>query len=91
MENNVPVVGKAGWILRLLPDRNFFVKSLEISYDLQETTSTTLAWGFSYILLAPDVQKHLHAELDRVVGSDRLITMDDRPSLPHTNAVIMVN
>lgn len=55
----------------------------------QETTSTTLAWGFSYILLAPDVQKHLHAELDRVVGSDRLITMDDRPSLPHTNAVIM--
>ncbi|KAH7696913.1 Protein CYP-33C11, partial [Aphelenchoides avenae] len=42
-----------------------------------------------YILLAPDVQKRLHAELDRVVGSDRLITMDDRPSLPYTNAVIM--
>ncbi|KAH7698252.1 CYP-33C9 protein, partial [Aphelenchoides avenae] len=55
----------------------------------QETTSTTLAWGFVYILNAPEVQKRLHDELDSVVGADRLITMDDRPSMHYTNAVIM--
>ncbi|KAH7718337.1 CBN-CYP-33C9 protein [Aphelenchoides avenae] len=55
----------------------------------QETTSTTLAWGFAYILHAPEVQKPLHDELDRVIGSDRLITMDDRSNLHYTNAVIM--
>ncbi|KAH7693662.1 CRE-CYP-33E1 protein, partial [Aphelenchoides avenae] len=55
----------------------------------QETTSTTLAWGFVYILQAPEVQKRLHDELDRVIGSDRLITMDDRSNMHYANAVIM--
>ncbi|KAH7719647.1 Protein CYP-33C1 [Aphelenchoides avenae] len=54
----------------------------------QETTSTTLAWGFAYLLHSPENQKRLHEELDRVVGSDRLITNADRPNLPFTNAVI---
>ncbi|KAH7718340.1 Protein CYP-33E1 [Aphelenchoides avenae] len=55
----------------------------------QETMSSTLAWGFAYILHAPEVQKQLHDELDRVIGSARPITMDDRPSLHYTNAVIL--
>ncbi|KAH7709457.1 CBN-CYP-33C9 protein [Aphelenchoides avenae] len=55
----------------------------------QETSSTTLAWTFTYILLHPDVQDRLHEELDAVIGSDRLVTMDDRSSLHYTNAVIM--
>ncbi|KAH7718335.1 Protein CYP-33E1 [Aphelenchoides avenae] len=55
----------------------------------QETTSSTIAWGFTYILLAPEVQKRLHEELDRVVGSNRMITMEDRSQLHYLNAVIM--
>ncbi|KAH7718336.1 Protein CYP-33E2 [Aphelenchoides avenae] len=55
----------------------------------QETTSSTIAWAFTYILLAPEGQKRLHEELDRVVGSNRMITMEDRSQLHYTNAVIM--
>ncbi|KAH7715414.1 CBN-CYP-33C9 protein [Aphelenchoides avenae] len=54
----------------------------------QETTATTLVWGFAYLLHNPEVQKKVHDELDRIIGSDRLITMDDKNSLPYLNAVI---
>lgn len=44
-----------------------------------ETTSKSLGFGFLYLLLNPDVQKKAQEEIDRVVGRDRLISLDDRP------------
>ena len=41
------------------------------------------------MLMHPDVQKRAQEELDRVVGTDRLPTLDDRENLPFVNAVIM--
>ncbi len=38
--------------------------------------------------LYPDIQKKAHAELDAVVGNDRLPDLDDRDSLPYLNALI---
>jgi hypothetical protein len=37
--------------------------------------------------LYPEVQSRAQAELDRVVGSDRLPTFDDRDRLPYVNAL----
>ncbi|KAF8314211.1 cytochrome P450 [Clavulina sp. PMI_390] len=40
------------------------------------------------MLLYPDVQQKAQEELDRVVGNDRLPTVDDQPNLPYLNAVV---
>lgn len=55
----------------------------------QETTSGTLTWGIAYLICYPEVQKKLHEELDRVIGSGRMITLSDKSSLPYTNATVM--
>jgi cytochrome P450 len=40
------------------------------------------------MVLFPDVQKRVQAELDAVVGRKRLPTFDDRASLPYLEATI---
>ncbi|KAI8942774.1 hypothetical protein NX059_000818 [Plenodomus lindquistii] len=54
----------------------------------QETTITTLHYFFKAALLYPDFIKHAQAELDQVVGRDRLPDWDDRPNLPYIKALI---
>lgn len=39
------------------------------------------------MVLYPDVQKKAQAEIDAVVGQDRLPTFTDRDSLPYVNAL----
>jgi cytochrome P450 len=39
------------------------------------------------LALFPQVQKRAQAELDSVIGRDRLPTFDDRPSLPYVEAL----
>jgi len=38
--------------------------------------------------LHPEVAKRARAELDEVVGTDRLPTFEDRESLPYINALV---
>jgi cytochrome P450 len=40
------------------------------------------------MLLHPEVQAKAQAEIDRVVGKDRLPDFDDRPALPYLDAVL---
>ncbi|PAV15413.1 cytochrome P450 [Pyrrhoderma noxium] len=54
-----------------------------------DTTEATLETFILAMLMHPDVQKRAQEELDRVVGTDRLPTLDDRENLPFVNAVIM--
>ncbi|KAI6193226.1 Cytochrome P450-33C9 [Aphelenchoides besseyi] len=65
---------------------------LSMCYDLwvagQETTSNTLGWCWSYLIHHADIQVKAHEELDRIIGSDRIITMNDRANLPYCNALI---
>lgn len=50
----------------------------------------TLTSGIAYMIANPRVQKKIHEELDRIVGSDRIITVADRQQTHYLNAVIMV-
>ena len=54
-----------------------------------ETTSTTLTWAMLYMGRYPEVQAKVHKELDQVVGQGRVPSLDDKSSLPYTEAVVM--
>ena len=41
------------------------------------------------MVLYPDVYEKAQAEIDRVIGPDRMPDLDDRDSLPYLEAVIM--
>jgi cytochrome P450 len=43
---------------------------------------------FLMMTVYPDVQRRAQAEIDRVVGKDRLTTIEDQKALPFTMAVI---
>jgi hypothetical protein len=52
-------------------------------------TNATLRHFMAAMLLYPDVQAKAQAELDVVVGSDRLPDHSDRDNLPYVNSVIL--
>jgi hypothetical protein len=56
------------------------------AYDLIQTV-TTITILFLALVIYPEVQKRAQAELDDVVGRDRLPTFDDRPRLPYIEAI----
>lgn len=61
---------------------------LDLWFAGMETTSNTLSWGALYVLNHPDVQHKMRQEMDREIGSGRLIMMADKNRLPYINAVV---
>ncbi|KXX75970.1 Cytochrome P450 1A2 [Madurella mycetomatis] len=53
-----------------------------------DTTAATVMLLVLYLMQNPDVQRSAQAEVDRVVGKDRLPTWDDIPNLPYLNLVL---
>ncbi|KAG2134902.1 cytochrome P450 [Suillus bovinus] len=53
-----------------------------------ETSAATLMVFALAMVLYPDVQKRAQAEIDSVVGRERLPTFEDRASLPYIEAVV---
>lgn len=57
-----------------------------------EGGSDTVAVFLKSLILAmithPETQKKAHEELDRVVGTERLPTLNDIPNLPYIRAII---
>lgn len=53
-----------------------------------ETTASIMQWFSALIPSYPDIQTRAHAELDRVVGRNRLPTVEDEPHLPYLRAII---
>ncbi|KAI0276059.1 cytochrome P450 [Russula aff. rugulosa BPL654] len=53
-----------------------------------DTTSATLAAFFLAMILHPEVFAKAQAEIDRVVGTDRLPDFQDRTSLPYVESLV---
>ncbi|KAJ8009995.1 hypothetical protein DPEC_G00069950 [Dallia pectoralis] len=53
-----------------------------------ETTSTTLRYALMVLIKYPNIQEHMQQEIDTVIGRQRIPQMEDRKSLPFTDAVI---
>jgi cytochrome P450 len=53
-----------------------------------DTTVSAMTTFFLMMTVYPDVQRRAQAEIDRVVGKDRLTTIEDQKALPFTMAVI---
>jgi cytochrome P450 len=52
------------------------------------TTTSAVRMFFLAMLVHPDVQAKAQAEVDRVVGLDRLPEVEDRERLPYVEAVV---
>jgi cytochrome P450 len=59
-----------------------------VVYGGADTTSTSLAWLFLYMISYPDVQEKIHNELDSVVGNERLPNWKDVNDLPYLQATL---
>ncbi|KAK7883052.1 hypothetical protein WMY93_029226 [Mugilogobius chulae] len=53
-----------------------------------ETTSSTIRYALSVLIKYPNIQKRIQEETDTVIGQERSPNMEDRKSLPFTDAVI---
>ncbi|MEQ2169066.1 hypothetical protein GOODEAATRI_021042 [Goodea atripinnis] len=54
-----------------------------------DTTTNSVLWVLLYMVLYPDIQDQVQAEIDTVVGRQRPPSLTDRGSLPFTEAAIM--
>ncbi|KAG9318126.1 cytochrome P450 [Chiua virens] len=54
-----------------------------------ETTTSTLQCFMLAMVHHPEVQDRAKAEIDMVVGTNRLPNFDDRPNLPYVEAILM--
>ncbi|XP_061916522.1 cytochrome P450 2F3-like [Entelurus aequoreus] len=53
-----------------------------------ETSSSTIRYALSVFIKHPDIQEKMQQEIDDVIGRERCPNMEDRKSMPFTDAVI---
>ncbi|KAK7102926.1 cytochrome P450 2B5-like [Littorina saxatilis] len=54
-----------------------------------ETSATTVLWVIVHLLRHPHVQDRCHQEVDRVIGADRLPSLQDRTDTVYVEATIL--
>ncbi|KFQ78299.1 Cytochrome P450 2J2 [Phaethon lepturus] len=69
-------------------EENLVACVLDLLLAGTETTSTTIRWALLYMAIYPEIQAHVQAEIDAVIGQARQPALEDRSNMPYTNAVI---
>jgi cytochrome P450 len=64
------------------------MNTLHVSVGGADSTSTLLSWWTLAMMVYPETQACAQAELDEVVGRDRLPTFADYPHLPYIRAMV---
>lgn len=70
-------------------DEQFVMVLLDLLVGGSETSSNTMNFGMLYMLLNPQIQEKVQAEIDKVVPGDALITSDMKSKLPYTHATVL--
>ncbi|XP_013210325.1 cytochrome P450 2B1-like [Microtus ochrogaster] len=68
--------------------QNLMISVISLFFAGTETSSTTLCFGFLFLLKYPHVAEKVQKEIDQVIGSHRPPTLDDRHKMPYTEAVL---
>ncbi|CAO2588141.1 Cytochrome P450 2J3 [Lemmus lemmus] len=69
-------------------EENLICSTLDLFLAGTETTSTTLRWALLYMAVYPEIQEKVQAEIDKVIGPKKQPSLNDRDSMPYTNAVV---
>ncbi|KAI5123170.1 hypothetical protein M0805_000871 [Coniferiporia weirii] len=74
----------------LSPEEEFVVKwsAASLYSGGADTTVSSLSCFFLAMAIFPDVQRKAQEEIDRVIGTDRLPSFEDRPNLPYIDAIV---
>ncbi|KAM4696316.1 cytochrome P450 2B11-like [Rhinophrynus dorsalis] len=72
----------------LFNTKNFFISTTNLFAAGTETISTTLRHGFLLLLKYPDVKRKVQEEIDNVIGRQQAPKLEDRNSMPYSDAVI---
>jgi cytochrome P450 len=65
-------------LINSLPEEQLVVIGTDFLFPASTTMSSTLNFALAFLLNYPEVQTKMQQELDKVVGRDRLPTLDDR-------------
>lgn len=74
---------------QIFTEEQFIMVCLDLFTAGAETTANTLDFAMFFLMLNPEVQRKVQAEIDEVLGTSRLPRLKDRQLMPYTEATLL--